>query len=291
MVRQLGEGVLRIGGNTSDFDDWTPEHVARFDGSNDGVGPDAGLNIGRHTPVTETSIDELRTFLDATGWKLLYGIDLGHGSPQKAADEAAYVIKVIGPALIALQIGNEADLFFRNGIRTPGYSYADYFAEWQRFADAIRQRTPGAPLAGPDIGNHNDWVEQFAKQAKDIKLLTSHYYAEGPPTSPAADIDHLLKPHPSLTEHMEHLVAVGKAAHIPYRMSEGNSCYHGGKPGVSDAFASALWGCGLHDAARPAWRRWRQLSWRRRRLLHSDRGRRRATVSSSSPLLRYALLS
>ena len=24
-------------------------------------------------------------------------------------------------------------------------------------------------------------------------------------------------------------------------MTEGNSCYHGGQPGVSDAFASALW--------------------------------------------------
>jgi hypothetical protein len=25
-------------------------------------------------------------------------------------------------------------------------------------------------------------------------------------------------------------------------MAEGNSCFHGGKPGISDAFASALWG-------------------------------------------------
>ena len=27
-----------------------------------------------------------------------------------------------------------------------------------------------------------------------------------------------------------------------FRMTEGNSCFGGGKPGVSDAFASALWG-------------------------------------------------
>jgi hypothetical protein len=36
------------------------------------------------------------------------------------------------------------------------------------------------------------------------------------------------------------LVAAGKAAGVPHRMTEGNSCYHGGQPGVSDAFASAL---------------------------------------------------
>jgi hypothetical protein len=41
---------------------------------------------------------------------------------------------------------------------------------------------------------------------------------------------------------MQHLVAVGRSIHLPYRMAEGNSCYNGGKPGVSDAFASALWG-------------------------------------------------
>jgi hypothetical protein len=29
--------------------------------------------------------------------------------------------------------------------------------------------------------------------------------------------------------------------HLVYRMTEGNSCYRGGKPGMSDAFASTLW--------------------------------------------------
>jgi hypothetical protein len=243
LFRQLGTtGVLRIGGNTSDFDDWSSSHGKKDSQWSAAMGPDAGLNIGRHTPVTESAVDTLRTFLDATGWKLLYGIDLGHGSPERAAEEAAYVVKRIGPALQALQIGNEADLFYRNGMRSPTYTYADYFAEWTKFAAAIRQKVPNAPLAGPDIGNHLNWVDQFARDAKGICMLTSHYYAEGPPSSPAADIPHLLKAHPSLEEHMMRLVALGKSVNLPYRMSEGNSCYHGGKQGVSDSFASALWG-------------------------------------------------
>ena len=32
-----------------------------------------------------------------------------------------------------------------------------------------------------------------------------------------------------------------KAAGLPFRMAEGNSCYNAGKLGVSDTFASALW--------------------------------------------------
>lgn len=244
LVRSLGTtGILRIGGNTSDYDDWVPEKMDRKDpGWGGAAGPDTGLDINHHTRVTQSAIDELRTFLDATGWKLLYGIDLGHGSPESAADEGAYVVRVIGPALVALQVGNEADLFYRNTIRKADYGYADYYAEWRNFADAILKKTPNAPLAGPDIGNHNDWVEKFANQAPEVKLLTSHYYAEGPPTSPNADIPHLLAQHPTLAEHMKQLVAVGKAHNLPYRMSEGNSCYHGGKAGVSDVFASALWG-------------------------------------------------
>jgi hypothetical protein len=36
--------------------------------------------------------------------------------------------------------------------------------------------------------------------------------------------------------------AAVKACGKPFRMTEGNSCFHGGKPLVSDTLASALWG-------------------------------------------------
>lgn len=244
LVKRLGpKGVLRIGGNTSDFDIWTKQSVTLSATERSApVGPDAGLNIGKTTKVTPEAVDELLTFLEATGWSLIYGINLGHGTPELAAEEAAYVTERIGNRLLALQIGNEADLYFRNGMRSAQYGYTDYFTEWRRFADAICKQTPKAPLAGPDVGNHIDWVESFSKQAQGMKMLTSHYYAEGPPSNPASNIDRLLRPHEKNRDNMLRLVAVGKAANVPYRMAEGNSCYHGGKEGVSDVFASALWG-------------------------------------------------
>jgi len=36
-------------------------------------------------------------------------------------------------------------------------------------------------------------------------------------------------------------LSTGQHRTVPYRMTEGNTCYRGGKPGVSDVFASALW--------------------------------------------------
>jgi hypothetical protein len=35
--------------------------------------------------------------------------------------------------------------------------------------------------------------------------------------------------------------AVADSGGLGFRMTEGNSCFGGGKPGVSDALASALW--------------------------------------------------
>jgi hypothetical protein len=37
-------------------------------------------------------------------------------------------------------------------------------------------------------------------------------------------------------------MAAARRAHLEYRMTEGNSCYRGGKPGMSNALAAALWG-------------------------------------------------
>lgn len=241
LVRQLGsKGVLRLGGSTSDYDRWKPEREARRAGWSDPANPDDGKNATVRAVVTETAIDELRGFLDATGWRAIYGIDLGHGSPAAAAEEAAYVGQKLGPTLLALQIGNEPDLFSRD-IRPSSYGYDAYFREWQRFADAIRQSVPDAPLAGPDTTD-DLWIDRFASQARGIRLLTSHYYAVGPPESADSDIPHLLQPQPELVKQMRHLMAAGQSAHVPYRMSEGNSCYNGGKAGVSDSLASALWG-------------------------------------------------
>jgi hypothetical protein len=243
MVRRLGvKGVLRIGGNTSEYAVWSPQGATVPVPS--GVGsPDTGGKVHRQTATTPKAIDHLAGFLDSTGWQLIYGVNLGTGTPEAAADEAAYVWKAARRHLLAFQIGNEPDLFSNNGLRSATYGFSDYFAEWQRFALAIRARVKDAPLAGPDVAYKVDWVESFAKAAAGMaSLLTGHYYAEGPPSNPAMNIDRLLSPNPRLLKSMAGFMQASRDSHLPYRMAEGNSCYGGGKPGVSDTFASALWG-------------------------------------------------
>ena len=74
-------------------------------------------------------------------------------------------------------------------------------------------------------------------------MLTSHFYAMGPASDPAMTAERLLqKVNPSLEKQIAEVTsAVAAAGGTPYRMDEGNSCFGGGKDGVSNAYASALW--------------------------------------------------
>jgi hypothetical protein len=228
-VRTLGpRGVIRIGGNTSDYHSWSPDGPA--------VSSPAGTVVDRRGLV------DLGTFLRATGWRLIWGLNLGRGTMDQAVDEAVAVAAIMGGSLLAFEIGNEPDLF--PGTHRPGnYSYADYYAEYSRFKKAIRNRLPNAPFAGPDVFVQTDWLEQFATtEAKDLQLLTQHHYAEGPPENPASTIENLLKPNEVLAGTLGRIESASRSAGVRYRICETNSCFGGGKPGVSDTMAASLWG-------------------------------------------------
>ena len=248
LCRRLSpEGVLRIGGNSSEFCWWrptpdTPEPAVHAPG----VGQ-AGNTMPQHfTPIIPAAVDNLRGFLDACGWSCIWGLDLGTGSPERDCAMAAYVAQALGPRLRFFQIGNEPNFYHNasNGLRAPGWGFADYLDEWTAIARAVLARAPGARFGGPDAG---DWGERFAREAparvgSAVVCLTSHYYAEGPPTSPKANITDLLAGDPAMLAKIAAVMPAARAAGLPFRITEANSCYRGGKPGVSDVMASALWG-------------------------------------------------
>ena len=247
LLRTLGaHGVLRIGGNTSAFTKWAPRGGAANDSA--AYGPDRGLKASHQTPgmypLTPLAIDNVNALLQATGWQLIYGLNLENGTPEAAAEEAAYVVRVCGPRLLALQFGNEPDLFQHDDNGTPAkrWTYAEFWTKWQAMYKVVHARVPQARIAGPDSAFNKDWAGKFAADAKGmISMLTTHYYPEGPPTDPSMTIDRLLHPGQRLYTSVLDALNTAKAEGMPYRMSEGNSCYQGGKAGVSDTFGAALW--------------------------------------------------
>ena len=240
-------GALRLGGNTSDYGFWKPTPTAT-------PPPRAKreFKVGDPPPdlsyaVTPAAIHNLRAFLDATGWTCLYGINLGNSTPALAAAEAEYVARTLGRKLDYFQIGNEADRFGTT-IRDPRtWSVDTYLDEWGSFANAILGRVPDARFGMPDIASNERWFARIGDRlATDpirahIACLTHHYYFTGPPDNPKATIDALLRPDPHVTQVASVVRAAASKLSTAWRMTEGNTCYRGGKPGLSDVFAASLW--------------------------------------------------
>jgi len=227
LVRTLGtKGVIRVGGNTSDYSTYAATGQA--------------VSVPKGTVVNDRMLRDLGGFLDATGWRLIWGLDLGEGTVEAAIAEAKAVRAAAGPRLLAVEIGNEPDLFPGEGHRKRPYGYEEWYTEWRRYRDALRKEMPGLPLAGPDAAGATDWVTRFAvDEGKDLKVLTHHYYREG--ENPTSTLEKLLRPDPKLLPLLEKLRAASKISGVPYRICEVNSFSGGGRPGVSDTFGAALW--------------------------------------------------
>ncbi len=230
LVRALGaRGVIRVGGNTSDYSSYsaTGKPLSSPEGKAGSV-------------VNDAVLQELGSFLDATGWTLIWGLNLGNVGLENAIDEAKAVTAATKKHLLAFEIGNEPDLFQHQGHRHAGYGYDDYIREYRTYRDALRKAIPNIAFAGPDVAVATEWVARFATdEGKDIKLLTHHYYREG--QNPTSTLDKLLHTDPKLAPILEKLRTASESSGVPCRICETNSFSGGGKPGVSDTFGAALW--------------------------------------------------
>lgn len=244
LFRELSPcGVLRLGGGSSSYTTFSAKPVPP---PFETFGPDTSKTVKNGTFTSELALRNLRGFLEEANWSCLYGLNLGQGTKENAAAEAEAVYRILGPRLVAFQLGNEPDGFSR--FRPHGYSPRQFLSEWISFHEAVVARVPQARFAGPDISNKLAYLTAFAQEAAhypDIILLTLHYYAMGPAGNPGATVENLLSPDPRLTTLKWRKIPIVEqamhAAHLPCRITEANSCWNGGQPGVSNVFASALW--------------------------------------------------
>ena len=226
--------------------------------------------------VTVEAFRNLAQFLQAAGWNCVYGIGMGTNTPARAAEEAAFVAATLGDRPQYFLIGNEADLFSHH-LRDPKtWSAKAYLEEWLTLARAIATRVPAAKFGMPDVTSNASWLTEIADQWPSMQApprvttLTHHYYFGGPATNPDVNIPNLLKP--ATMEKVQNTAKVASSAAgkmgARVRMTEGNTCYRGGKPDVPDVFAAALWsadyslllasnnyaGVNLHGARANLWR-------------------------------------
>ncbi len=238
LLKNLGNGILCFGANNVEYTYWPRSFFSRFKFRN------ARAVLG------SSDIDRMFAFAKKTGWRVIFGLNLGANEPKMAADLAAYTAGVGKDSLLAFEIGNEPDLFYRNGLRSPNYAYSNYIQEFNTYLQAIRERVPDAPIAGPVTASKFSWFSSFLKdEASNIVLATNHHYpldagSSVSPTDPIyASIENLLSA--ATTQRSSDLARQyansSQTYHIPLRFDESNSSYPP-KDGLGNTFAAALWG-------------------------------------------------
>ena len=243
LCRTLGPGVFRIGANNVDS--------TLFDAAADPMLE--SMQENRYVTDTRTigpkAVDAFFDFARASGWKIIYGVNLGSKDSAMSADEADYAWKVGAKEIIAIEIGNEPNLYSkgpkREGIRPSSYGYPQYKAEFTAAYDAIKAKDAKIPITGPAVTKSTNWMPLFMADFKDrVALATSHvYHLSAPETDPKAQrftsVEKLLgeKYPEDWIIKLKDATSVG----VPYRVGECNTASGGGKRGVSNAFVSALW--------------------------------------------------
>jgi len=241
-------GVLRLGGNTSEFEWWKPTPDAK-EPEHPQTREVVGEPKAQYYSVSAEAVRNLAAFLRATGWTCLYGIGMGTNTPDRAAAEAEFVAKTLGDRLQYFQVGNEVDLFSHH-LRDPKtWNAKAYLEEWLPIARAVAKAVPEARFGMPDVAANVGWLTEIAQMWPSIQspphvtMLTHHYYFGGPATNPEVSIPNLLKPvtMARVQKTADTATSAADKMGVRVRMTEGNTCYRGGKPGVSDVFAAALW--------------------------------------------------
>jgi hypothetical protein len=247
LVRNIATGgipSLRIGGDSTDKTWWPVGNWAQ--------------PRGVMYSLTPSWLAAARALSSAINARLLLGVNLEANNPLVSAAEASALVSGLGSSSVqALELGNEPNwyskfAFYRanNGLRIfgrpAGYSLRDFTGQFSQVAGLV----PPVPLAGPTIGG-NDWLSQlrqFVASEPALGVVTLHRYplnrcytTPGMPDYPS--IRNLLSPASStgLAATVTPYVRIAHASGLTLRVDELNSVACGGKPGVSDTFASALW--------------------------------------------------
>jgi hypothetical protein len=219
LFRQLGISSLRIGGNTAD----------------------------RPTvPIPGTAdIDQLFAFARAAEVKVIYTLRLRAGDRDQAAGLAKYIQERYRPLLECFAIGNEPNVFAKE--------YDVYRDEWRNYFATITSSTnaPDARFCGPSATpGRTAWARDFAHDfgaSGHLAFISQHDYPGGAgnrATNTVAARERMLSAAwlGGYQKFYDSFVPAVRTNGLRYRLEEANNFFNGGAAGVSDTFASALWG-------------------------------------------------
>jgi hypothetical protein len=232
LFKLIGPPVIRIGANDVELCSWLPGQPPA------GGGPPYGKQIGT------AMVDGLNDFLNATGARVIYGLNFSLNNVANDVAEATYAETKLASNLYGFEIGNEINKYG---------TWASQRQQYESLATGVVTALPAARLIGPAATEKGadvlsvPWAkDESAKFPNKIVLLTQHYYlgGAGSTTATVAALQTVKSDIPSVAATMS-TAATGN--HVPdgYRFGEANSFYGHGQMGVSDTLVAGLWSIDL----------------------------------------------
>jgi len=248
LLEANGPLVLRIGGDSADHTFWAPAKEL----------PEWVFEL------TPAWLRQVSGMVRDTGASLILDLNLVTATPGNAARWArAAEATLPKESIVGFEIGNEPDIYShgswlsatgggRGSRALPRRITASGYARvYAAYAAALEKVDPGVPLLGPALAEpqtHVRWLSALTTGPHPgLTALTVHRYPysqcshRGSRTFPT--IARVLSENATagMASTVRQAKRLAAAAGIPLRLTEINSVTCGGRRGVSDTFATALW--------------------------------------------------
>jgi hypothetical protein len=242
-----GAIVLRIGGASSDQAFWYPAIEA----------PEWVFEIRR------SWLGQVSRIINGFGVRVILDLNLVTATPQAAVRWARAAEAALPPgSVVGFEIGNEPDIYrlaewrrLTGGVGSralPQRMTAEgYSSSYRGYASALARVDPGVALLGPALSEpaaNLRWITRLLENPHPgLRAITVHRYPlsacshRGSKTFPT--IRRVLSESTTagMVMGIGDAVRTARRAGLPVRLSEINSVTCGGRKGVSDTFATALW--------------------------------------------------
>jgi hypothetical protein len=241
-----GPMVLRIGGSSADQTFWAPKESPEW--------------------VFETSpawLKQVRRIVNRLGVKVILDLNMVTATPQIAVRWArAAEAALPAESIIGFEIGNEGDIYSHASWQhiTHGRASAllpqrmtarGYASSYRVYAAALAGVDRGIPLLGPALSEpatHISWITRLlAGSHPGLGAVTVHRYPLSACSPPSArtfpTVARVLSENATagIARTIRSSVRAATRAGLPLRLTEINSVTCGGRSGVSNTFATALW--------------------------------------------------
>jgi hypothetical protein len=253
LLHVAGDGplILRIGGDSADHSFWSPRERKM---------PDWAFAL------TPAYLARLRALVERDRVKLIVDLNLLTDTPFTAAAWARAAETSLPHGSIAgFEVGNEPDLYERRywvdlTARSPlvtrpmplDLNPATYVQDFAAYARVLGESAPDIPLVGPAVAHPRvglPFVSALIQdQRPELGMVTGHLYpyskcVKRPRSSSYPSVARLLSRHATsaFATDVASVVALAHQAGLRFRLTEFNSVTCGGKAGVSNTFATALW--------------------------------------------------